>query len=1195
MFRARGEMSMSHGSLRQVEWPRFLKAPDGQLVAKLYEPGLSAAVRYERCCAYFSSSVLSAAASGFGAFISRILTGEVTQKPALFLLVNEELPEADVEALLHAGQDAPLIQTLLEHFGTPANALQKRRLEMLGWLVREGWLDMRVGIMRLGGGILHAKFGIFTDSAGNAVVFAGSGNESAHGVRGNYEQLEISESWNDPDRQAHFLESFTALWNGTDPAVKTVPLPKAVADKLIKMAPFDPPISEGEDDLERRKAAMLWFYTLAAPFMPEGGAATSDAMAPVTMWPHQQRVVSEVAAAWPAGRLLCDEVGMGKTVEAILALRRLLAGRGVRRVLILPPANLLPQWQGELREKGGLRVPRLEGPKTLTWPDGTKQAVSGVAEALEQDILLMSRETARSDGNAPILMRATPWDVVLVDEGHAARRASQIEGEFNAATLLLGLLRQLQAAGQARGFMILSATPMQTHPWEPWDLMQVLGEGGLWMSGFFVIREFYEGLSRLEAGLLTRAKALRLAEILTASIDLPPLPAGLTLPSPENADAFAEALSFLPHLDRERAAKWLRSCSPISRRMHRNTRATLRRYYEMGMLDRPPAKRQVQEDPFGFETEEEREVYDAVAHYIDRRFAELEHQQAGKGFVMTIYRRRAASSPVALQKSLERRATGLKAVIAQRLYDSDTVLDVEDAQELEELLNLKLTPALPDSPAEAATELHQVERLLEKIESLGGLDTKRDRLISWVKQVTADGRSVLVFTSYADTMIYLRDALATAVGGNVASYSGDGGAVRVDGQWSAASKEQVTKALQAGKVRVLVCTDAASEGLNLQAAGALINFDLPWNPSKVEQRIGRVDRIGQTLPVLPIVNLYLTDSIDQQVYRALNARCGLFETFVGPMQPVLSRALRMLMGREHFDESALARAADEIREDPTLMQAFPEDEPTQIAVEPPLVRPEDTGLLLSALAGSGITVVPETNSRQRIGAGPLQIVTNAAAVADHPDAATLDGLDPRQWALLRQLLRPGERLPLCIAEANDGPFRVMLCAWVDQKGVTEIQSLANLRSLTAKWDGTEPSAVDWNVARITLEGRAAVLVEDLRQVAYGIVSRMRREQLTAARLRLVEELGRLLVCSEPDTDDFNGKFYRLASQSTPTAMRLKRVMACLGGYPEWTLPHIAALREFRETLGSAQVKARLTGREMDAALEDPRWGFAEQT
>jgi len=88
--------------------------------------------------------------------------------------------------------------------------------------------------------------------------------------------------------------------------------------------------------------------------MPEGGPATCDAMAPVTLWPHQRWVVAETASAWPAGRLLCDEVGMGKTVEAILALRRLLAGRGAKRALLLPPANLLQQWQGELREKGGI-------------------------------------------------------------------------------------------------------------------------------------------------------------------------------------------------------------------------------------------------------------------------------------------------------------------------------------------------------------------------------------------------------------------------------------------------------------------------------------------------------------------------------------------------------------------------------------------------------------------------------------------------------------------------------------------------------------------------------------------------------------------------------------------------------------------------------------------------------------------------
>jgi hypothetical protein len=88
--------------------PRFLKAPDGQLVALLYEPGLRRAIRYDRCCAYFSSSVLSAAASGFGAFIERILAGTINAKPALRLLVNEELSELDVKALLDARDEAPL-------------------------------------------------------------------------------------------------------------------------------------------------------------------------------------------------------------------------------------------------------------------------------------------------------------------------------------------------------------------------------------------------------------------------------------------------------------------------------------------------------------------------------------------------------------------------------------------------------------------------------------------------------------------------------------------------------------------------------------------------------------------------------------------------------------------------------------------------------------------------------------------------------------------------------------------------------------------------------------------------------------------------------------------------------------------------------------------------------------------------------
>jgi hypothetical protein len=161
----------------------------------------------------------------------------------------------------------------------------------------------------------------------------------------------------------------------------------------------------------------------------------------------------------------------------------------------------------------------------------------------------------------------------------------------------------------------------------------------------------------------------------------------------------------------------------------------------------------------------------------------------------------------------------------------DTVPDVEDAQELQDLLNVPLTSALPDTPAEAEAELRQVQILLEKIESLGGLDTKRDRVINWVKQLTADGRSVLVFTGYTDTMEYLRDAVLS-VSVPVASYSGDGGAIRADGKWVTVAKEAVTGALAARKLRALVCTYAASEGLNLQAAGAADQFRSALEPVK---------------------------------------------------------------------------------------------------------------------------------------------------------------------------------------------------------------------------------------------------------------------------------------------------------------------------------------------------------------------------
>jgi hypothetical protein len=191
--------------------------------------------------------------------------------------------------------------------------------------------------------------------------------------------------------------------------------------------------------------------------------------------------------------------------------------------------------------------------------------------------------------------------------------------------------------------------------------------------------------------------------------------------------------------------------------------------------------------------------------------------------------------------------------------------------------------------------------------------------------------------------------------------------------------------------------------------------------------------------------------------------------------------------------------------------------------------------------------------------------------------------------MLRQLQRPGERLPLLLVNVESDAFRTIICGWVGPQGTEKVNSFADVKRLVAEWDGNEPPVDAWNAARVTLDNRARSVVEQLGARAKAISDRERRQQREAARLRLIEELGRLLVCYAPDIDDLNGKFHRLASETTPTATRLKTVFNRLGAYPDWDTEHLAELRSFRNTMSPSQIKTRLTGSELDAALADPRW------
>ncbi len=137
--------------------------------------------------------------------------------------------------------------------------------------------------------------------------------------------------------------------------------------------------------------------------------------------------------------------------------------------------------------------------------------------------------------------------------------------------------------------MLLSATPMQIEPWEPWDLLSVLGEGGAWLADFAAVRNFYDVLADVTAAQTEPSSARRAAETMVADSEFPPLPGD----SQRCLDVakLAQRLVFAPPARRNELARWMRTGSPLYRRMHRNTRDTLRRYHAMGLLDSAPPRR----------------------------------------------------------------------------------------------------------------------------------------------------------------------------------------------------------------------------------------------------------------------------------------------------------------------------------------------------------------------------------------------------------------------------------------------------------------------------------------------------------------------------------------------------------------------------------------------------------------------------
>jgi len=1140
-------------------WKISYGASDDRL-NDFYIPALEASVRFDRTTGFFSSAALAIAAAG----IVRLIENGGKMR----LLCGAQLSVEDVEAVDRGADLKGVVEAaMVGCLADPTDQSMRARLEALAWLVAQGRLDIRVVLPRGPHGLplpaneareyYHPKEGVFEDAEGNRLAFTGSGNDSANGWQWNYEVFSVFTTWplgTGPDAVPAVLphvngveRRFQRLWEGKEESWIALDIPQAAKDKLLTYTPDhaptndplekrssseeapaskpEPSVNEVEEELYRER--LTFRFLLEAPFLPNAdqlGVITSA----VTPWPHQLRIVQEAVRRYPANFMFCDEVGLGKTIEVGLTLRQLLISEHVKRVLILVPKSVMKQWQEELYEKFALNVPRYDGG---TLHDVFDKEVPLPARGAWNfsPVLLAGSQLAKRKERQEDLLAADPWDLVIVDEAHHARRKDFQDPRFRPNRLL----ELLEGAGGRKGLKertsciyLMTATPMQVNPVEVWDLLKVLGLGGRWGATEENFVRFFSELRKSESERDWAFVLSMVRDFMDAGGTLDPQfeetaerELGLVdwhtvreLPHSAKADTIVGQLNqkqtaFLHELARRH--------TPIRTFVRRNTRTLLRRYREKGLLTENIPHRKPKNEWIALldGPGSERELYDRIEEYISSFYQKYEAERRGLGFVMTVYRRRLTSSFHALELSLERRRDYLKGIT--KTGGGLTEDDVEQDD-----LDLDITEEMTDSDRKRFQgELVYIEDFLHALKNLG-TDSKLDKLTKDLNSIFMLRDKVILFTQYSDTMDYLRDQLLPVYGRQIACYSGRGGE-RWDGvAWRVCPKEEVKAAfLRHDDVKILLCTESASEGLNLQTCGVLINYDMPWNPMRVEQRIGRIDRIGQKYDDVWISNYFYEGTVEAVVYQRLSDRIDWFESVVGELQPILNRVaktiqdLAMLTGKERkrrLDEeiAAIREQLDAQALSGFDMDALLDDEVVAPGTGPAVVTMAqlEATLVRSRLFGNyfrphGVIAGAYVLAWR----GTEQVVTFKPMVFDeHPYSVQfLTYGNPLLSEILASAPAPtggsGPSGGLGVVSTKASP-KITLVVYGDEQRATPVQSLPELRNVLVR---EEAPLYDAGVPERLLQDRIDASVSQMQQVA--------EERRKAAVLALREEARQILV------------------------------------------------------------------------------------
>lgn len=575
--------------------------------------------------------------------------------------------------------------------------------------------------------------------------------------------------------------------------------------KIISSAPgFD------GDGAILRLGLQAYQLGVAYEFDPYFGLSISR----VDPLPHQLEAVYDYLLKLARVRfLLADDAGAGKTIMAGLLIRELKLRGLVQRILVVVPANLSFQWQRELREKFEEKFIVIKG------ADLREQF--GVNQWQESHQIITSLDLAKREDILPGL-RQCRWDLVIVDEAH---RMSASSADHKSLRYKLGE----DLGDRTDHLMLLTATPHRGDPLNFTLFLQLLDK-----DVYADVRSIREAMSRRRAPFYLRRTK--------------------------------EAMVYFP--ERQPDGEWV--ARPIFTKRIPHAAAF--------NIDGP-----------------EFDLYRDVTNFVKgqcRAAADMGDDSRARavGFLMAMYQRRLASSTYSLRHSLENRVRRLRenlkrakdlARLAPADLPSQEDLDEMEDDERERIEDILSAVSLSQNPQVVQDEITKLELLTQraltvedscteaKLARLKAIVTGQDtEFYKGEDFLSHPERRLLIFTEFRDTLDYLVSKLrqwgfaVETIHGSMKPGSRDEPGTRLY------AEQQFRDGPAQGGAQILVATEAAGEGINLQCCNILLNYDIPWNPNRLEQRMGRIHRYGQTKDCY-IFNFIATNTIEGQVLNKL--------------------------------------------------------------------------------------------------------------------------------------------------------------------------------------------------------------------------------------------------------------------------------------------------------------------------------------